>query len=263
MRVPSSVAVLCLSLTAWTVPSEAQGTGDQARLVINASLAYTSGRGLWGVPDQTVNRFPATATYALNRSIKDALGAGFAVTYYPKANLGLTGDAFLLGLGYEDDCRVVSGGGTELNEVCQSIDRGDRSAAAVIVSAGGIFRVASREFISPYIRGTAGLLFSNQSPLLTEGFFNGPLGRTVLLVYDDDKQSRVGPAFQIGVGTTVAFGKAYHLRWEVRDNIVAIQRVTGASQAGEIPSHARGYKHLVSLLVGLDVILERQRGRRY
>jgi hypothetical protein len=31
----------------------------------------------------------------------------------------------------------------------------------------------------------------------------------------------------------------------------------------QIPPHETTYKHLFSVLIGIDVILERQRGRRY
>jgi hypothetical protein len=59
-------------------------------------------------------------------------------------------------------------------------------------------------------------------------------------------------------------GRAYHLRWEVRDNILGIQRVTGAtSDRDQIPPHKTVYKHLLSIMVGLDVVLERRAGRRY
>ena len=68
----------------------------------------------------------------------------------------------------------------------------------------------------------------------------------------------------LGVGTTIAAGKGYQLRWEVRDNIVGIQRVTSATSGpGQVPPHETAYKHIFSLNVGFDVILERQRGRRY
>jgi hypothetical protein len=40
--------------------------------------------------------------------------------------------------------------------------------------------------------------------------------------------------------------------------------VTGpVQQVLEIPPHETGYKHLFSVFIGLDVVLERQRGRRY
>jgi hypothetical protein len=83
-------------------------------------------------------------------------------------------------------------------------------------------------------------------------------------VYSDDRNSRVEPTVAIGVGFTAAVGKGYNLRWEVRDNITGIQSVTGTTPiAGFVPPHKRVFKHLFSMTVGFDVVLERRRGRRY
>ena len=47
------------------------------------------------------------------------------------------------------------------------------------------------------------------------------------------------------------------------DNIVGIQEVTGPTPRGTVPPHETSYRHIFSLNVGLDVILEKRRGRRY
>ena len=74
----------------------------------------------------------------------------------------------------------------------------------------------------------------------------------------------VGPAFAIGVGTTTPIGRGFQFRWELRDNIVGIQRVTGATPDGNFdPPHGIGFKHLFSIMAGVDLVLERHRGRRY
>ena len=58
--------------------------------------------------------------------------------------------------------------------------------------------------------------------------------------------------------------RGIQLRWEVRDNIVGIQRVTGTTPiAGFVPPHERVFKHLFSMTVGFDVVLERRKGERY
>jgi hypothetical protein len=68
----------------------------------------------------------------------------------------------------------------------------------------------------------------------------------------------------LGLGFTAAVAKGYQLRWEVRDNIVGVQRVTSAPAAARVvPPHDVTYKHLFSMSIGFDVVLERRRGRRY
>ena len=90
---------------------------------------------------------------------------------------------------------------------------------------GGIYRFAAREFFSPFIRGTVGVLINNQSPISLTGQTNRG---SVLVIYDDDNPgTRLRPAFELGVGSTIATSPAYQIRWEVRDNIVGVQEVTG------------------------------------
>ena len=192
-------------------------------------------------------------------------GASLGATYYPKDKWGLTAEAFLLGLGYDDACRVTSSGEVSLrvSEVCEDIDQQEKSAAAVAVSVGGIYRIASREFISPFLRAGVGVLFSNQSSILTQGVSISN-GGALLVIYDDDARSRVRPAIGLGVGATMVLSRGYHLRWEVRDNIIGVEEVTGAvTTVGSVPPHETKFEHVWSVLIGLDVILERQRGRRY
>ncbi|MBA3416553.1 MAG: hypothetical protein H0U10_15135 [Chloroflexia bacterium] len=240
----------------------AQATGDRAQLVFTISGAYIDGKGLWAVPSQSLQEGGFTTDLALSRSIQNTLGASLAATYYPANNFGLSAEAFLIGLGYDDTCRVTSADNSaRIVEVCENLDQQDKSAAAAAFNVGGIFRVASREFISPFARATVGLAVTNQSSLLTEGVAsNGAL----LAIYTDDAGTRVRPSFGLGLGATMVLSRGYHLRWEVRDNIVGLDRITGpTSGLSQNPPHETAYKHLFSVLIGLDVILERQRGRRY
>jgi hypothetical protein len=266
----SVIAGLAVGLGAASAgPLSAQRTRDRTRLVFTISGAYIGGVGLWGIPDQPITDRSAGPTgltdhFILNRSTKNTVGGAFAGSYFRGKHLGITAEGLLLGLGYDDNCRLEQPVQSSLNDLrCRALDVQDRSAAAVAVSAGVIYRLSPDEFISPFGRVSAGLLVNNQSPILLVSEPGGSNGD--LTVYDDaHKGTRLRPALAIGVGTTIAVGKAYQLRWEVRDNILGIQRVTGATaEAGEIPPHETAYKHHFSLLVGLDVVLERRPGRRY
>ena len=254
-------------LVASVASAEAQATGDRSRLVFTVSGAYVQGRGLWTVNGQPVQQSVDDTTsitdlYTINRSIKRTFGAGFSGTYYPGETIGLTADAFLLGLGFDDSCRLAEPVESARNrEICNDIDQQEKSAAAVTLSTGAVFRFFSRELISPFARVSAGLLFSNQSSVLTQGVRNDGV---LLTIYEDSDRTRVSPSFALGVGATMPIGRAYHLRWEVRDNIVGIETVTGPTSAPRFePPHERRYKHMFSVLIGIDVVLERNRGRRY
>lgn len=266
VRALAWVAALTLGANALWAPAWAQGTGDQARLIFTVSGGIVLGNELWSIGAQPVHFFPTPAdTFALGRRIRSNLGIGFGGTYFPGERLGFALEGFLIGLGFEDSCRqVFSSGSSPATATCQSIQGATKSATAVALSVGPVYRINSRKLISPYARANLGVVFSNQSSLRMFGQYPGAQASQTVLVYDDDHESRVSPSLALGVGFTAAVGKGYMLRWEVRDNIAGIQRVTGpTTAAGVIPPHEMVYKHLFSMTIGFDVVLERRKGRRY
>ena len=246
-------------------PAEAQRTGDQARLIFSLSGGVVGGKRLWNISPQPIQPSGAVDTFAVARRIRSNLVIGFSGTYYPGAHLGLMLEGFLVGLGFEDSCnQLFSTGSSAVASACTSIQGAEKAATSVILSAGPVFRLNSQSLISPYARLGAGLIFSNQSSLSMSGTFESGTGPVSLPVYTDDHESRVEPAAALGVGFTAAVAKGYQLRWELRDNVVGVQRVTAPSaQSGVIPPHELDFKHLFSLTIGVDVVLERRRGRRY
>ena len=268
MRIRRLLSVLPALIGSGVFPAiiAAQATGDQSRLVFTVSAGYVGGSRLWSSSSQAVQFINPPDTLALERRIRSTLGAGVGGAYFPGENVGFLVDAFLIGLGFEDSCRqVFSSGAADIAEVCQSIQGKEKAGTAVILSGGTVFRFNSRKAISPYARVSAGLVFSNQSSLRTVGQFVNNSGQIVdLFIYSDDHDSRVDPSLALGMGFTAAVASGYNLRWEVRDNIVGIQHVTGTiPTTGFLPPHQRVFKHLFSMTIGFDVVLERRRGRRY
>jgi hypothetical protein len=266
MRV-RQLAWVALVIGATAVPSTGwtQATKDQARLIFTISGGAVAGRSLWSIDAQPVQFIDPVDTLALGRRIRSSLAISFGGTYFPGENLGFAVEGFLVGLGFEDACRVTfSSGSADLATACQSIQGATKSASAVALTVGPVFRVNSRSLVSPYVRGNIGLVFSNQSSIRTVGRFPTPQGFSDLVVYDDDHESRVEPAFGLGAGITAAIARGYQLRWEIRDNIVGVQNVTEASPVARVvPPHESTFKHLFSMTIGFDVVLERRRGRRY
>jgi hypothetical protein len=243
----------------------AQATKDQARLIFTVSGGVVTGRHLWQVDNQPVQLTSPADTFSIGRRIRSNIAIGFGGSYFPGSNLGLGVEGFLLGLGFEDSCRVAfSSGSAAAVAGCQSIQGATKSASAVMVSAGPILRINSQSLFSPYVRANLGVVFSNQSSIRTIAMFPPQFGLGDRVIYDDDHESRVSPSLALGAGFTAAVGKGYQLRWEIRDNIVGVQRVTGPVPNSDlIPPHEVSYKHLFSMTIGFDVVLERRRGRRY
>lgn len=259
----------CIALISGTAalpgPLLGQRTGDQARLVFTVAAGYVGGADLWSVGHQPVTIFDQRDTLALSRDIRSTIGVGFGGAYFPGEHLGFAAEAFLVGLGFEDSCQqVVSSGDPRITAVCLSLIGREKAASAVALTAGSILRFNSRKLISPYTRVNAGLTFSSQSPLKTVGQFTDPNGLVDVIIYDDEKTSRVSGAFALGGGVTAAVAKGYQIRVEVRDNIVGVQRVTGPTpRTTLVPPHELGYKHIFSFTLAFEVVLERKRGRRY
>jgi hypothetical protein len=243
----------------------AQASGDEARLLLGISVGAITGGHLWSAGPQAVQLATPTDTFALSRRIRSNLVVGFGGTYFSGENLGLAVEGFLVGLGLEDSCRhVFSSGSGRVASVCESIQGREKPASAVTLSVGPVFRINSRSLFSPYARANLGFTLSNQSSLRTFGEFPTDSGPTLLTVYSDDKNSRLDPSLALGIGFTASLSRGSQLRWEIRDNIVGIQQVTGTIPiAGFVPPHKRAFKHLFSMTVGFDIILERRRGRRY
>jgi hypothetical protein len=256
-------ATLLLGSTA--LPAWGQATKDQARLIFTVSGGVVTGQPLWSVENQPVQFGDPADTFAIGREIRSTLALGFAGSYFPGEHLGWNVEAFLLGLGFEDSCRLAFASGSgDAATTCQSIQGATKSATAVTLSGGPVYRIKSTSLISPYARANLGLVISNQSSIRTIGRFPTSEGTAERIIYDDDHESRIAPALALGVGITAAVAKGYQLRWEVRDNIVGIERVTGSTPRSDlVPPHEMTYKHLFSLTIGFDVVLERRKGRRY
>jgi hypothetical protein len=260
--------VLGTGLLAGPTALGAQATADQARLVFSVGLGQTSGGGnVWTVQNQPIDVGPTeTDTLALSRTFRRSLAVVFSGTYFPGEHFGVNAEIQLLGLGTFDTCRPASALNDPLTtEVCNTIDGSERSATSATVSLGGIYRVASRQSIHPYVRANAGIVVSQRSFLRTAGSYTTATGEaSEFTVYEDNQVTNLQPYLSAGGGVVAVLGKGYQLRFEVRDNWVRVPSISGATgRQGLVPaSHAVG-KHLLSFVLAFDVVLERKRGRRY
>jgi hypothetical protein len=255
---------LMLILSSTALPARAQ-TKDQARLVFTVSGGAVVGGDLWSIINQPVQFTSPVDTFAMARRIRTTIAIGFGGAYFPGEHLGWSVEGFLTGLGFEDSCRLAfSSGSGEAATACQSIQGATKSATAVTLSGGPIYRFKSQSLFSPYARANLGLVISNQSSIRTIGTFPTADGNAERIIYADDHDSRIAPSLALGVGFTAAVSPGYQLRWEIRDNITGIQKVTSSTpQSDLVPPHKLTFKHLFSLTIGFDVVLERRRGRRY
>src|SRR4051812_37888637 len=156
-----ALSLAALLLGSGAIPLWSQGTKDQARLVFTVSAGAVTGQDLWTVDDQPVQFTTPVDTFAIGRRIRSTLAIGFGGAYFPGEHLGWTIEAFLTGLGFEDTCRLAfSSGSGDANTTCQSIQGATKSATAVTLSGGTIYRFNSRSLFSPYARANLGMVIS-------------------------------------------------------------------------------------------------------
>lgn len=266
-------AVLLLLLVfAAAGPLAAQATRDQARLVFNVGVGYSGGSDLWRVTSQPVGDasiLPERVdSLTLTRHTRPGLTFGLKGIYFRGDNFGITGEASLLGLGTRDDCARTYAEpppSRENQELCASIDQSEQPGSAVHVGGGIIYRIASRSTVSPYLRGAAGMVLTNHSYTgVTGSFLNADNQEVDKVIYPSEGNSRLNLAATLALGLTGALGPGYQIRWEVRDHMIGLPTVTGRTVLdGVAPPTGTRFRHLLSIEVGVDVLLERRRGRRY
>lgn len=260
-----------LLLTLLARPALAQATGDQPVITLGITGGWVSGGSLWEVPNQLYQSTDGLAidTFDLARSLNSGLTFGLTSTYYPNSHLGLTGEIALLGLGSETTCSAkVPSGSTETTDVCSSLAQSNTAGTAVAFSFGGVYRIASREVVSPFISARIGALVSEQSTIDLKGYYYAqtPDGQqqVTVTIFDDPNKTRLDFYGQLAVGFSFAAGRGYRFRLEGRDNYVRLPIPTSPSDlsTGAFSRSTIG-KHLFSVVVGFDIVLEKKRGRRY
>lgn len=243
----------------------AQKQGDQSRLVFTASAGYAFGRDLWAVGSQPVV-LDGLDLYSLERNLRGTWAAELGVTYFKSPHLGFTFDLNFIDISTVDSCVLLSNSGSPYNPaVCESINNAKTSALSTAISAGVILRAASRKAISPYLRVQGGIMLVSRSTTeLTGAYVNESQEPVFVYIYPTEGSSSVSPQFAVGAGFTVPIARAYHLRLEGRATTFGLQVVTGPTDfQGIIPPTKTDYITQFSILIGVDLVLEKKHGRRY
>lgn len=243
----------------------AQKQGDQTRLVFTVSAGYAFGRDLWSVGSQPVF-LGSLDLYSLDRNLNGTWTAELGATYFKGPNLGFTFDIGFIDIATEDSCTLLSNSGSIDNAAtCGSINGATSSALSTALSVGAIFRAASRQIVSPYLRLQGGvMLISRSTTSLTGNYINADLEPVYVPIYPTENSSSVSAQFVIGAGVTIPVSKAYHARIEGRATTFGLPVVTGPTDfQGIIPPTDTRYLTQFSILIGIDLVLEKKHGRRY
>jgi hypothetical protein len=256
-------AILATTLVL-AAPLPAQ-TNDQSRLVVGMSVGWTGSTELWSVAEQPITAIGQTSDrFALQRRLRSNIAVSGQVTYFPRNNLGITGEVGYLGLGTQDSCQLLTTTGDFTNEAaCQAINIQERSASAVGALGGVTLRAFSRGRLQPYARVLAGIVLAPRSTVELAPVF-GELQNTVLRIYETENEAEVKPAGALAIGFATSPNAGTQFRIEARGTWTRLSVVDGpAEREGMVPPTSTRWTMVPTVTVGFDIVLEKRRGRRY
>ena len=260
----SLLALLALPLLAPALAAQARS--DQSRLSIGVGVGYNGGTDLWSVTGQPIAAQLAVDSASIGRKIRPTIGITFVGAYYPNDRFGYTGEIHLLGLGYEDRCRLETNSGSAPNaQVCNGLKGTQTPGTAVAATIGALFRPFPWNDIQPYVRANAGLLVSQQSAVrMRSEWVEDTTTIHTYFVFEDDHPASVAPVGALAAGFTAFIGRSYQMRVEAKDNFVSVEEVTGTVDSqGDEPTSRRVMRQVFSVSLAFEVVLEKRRGRRY
>ncbi len=260
------IQVVALAVGATSVAT-GQGTNDEARLTVGVTAGVIGGGDLWSVRNQPLHGSGGMIDYiSIDRRMRGSITMTGQMTYFPKPSLGWTGEITYLGLGTHDRCRVEEWSGYEPNRIaCQVINDHDRAASGTGAMAGVVYRPMSRSTVQPYLKALAGIaLVPRSTTSLSAAWGQAPDPEYVYPIYLESGSRALKPIGALALGLATAPNAGYQLRAEFKANMIQLQVVTGPTgSASTAPPLGSTWKLMPSLTVGMDIVLEKRRGRRY
>lgn len=250
-------------------------TGEQPTVALTIGAGVVTGHELWTIDKQPLcllNQSTGACsglydTLRLSRSIGSSLVVGASGTYFPWPHLGFHGEISYVGFPTEDGClgRFFNPDAPDerARQMCDNLAAATGSGGAISVFVGMTLRAASQKSISPYVRGSVGMVNLSSSTVEVVGAFVDGGGARERQIIADNNSAKTSPMFGAAAGFTTAIGSGYQFRLELRDMFTSLARVTGPANDLAISPVERRFYHHFALVLGLDVVLERKRGRRY
>ena len=251
-----------------SVSSAAAQASPQPNIVLTIFAGAGTGHDLWTIAKQPLEVLGTSNydTLRLSQSITTSIMVGAQATYFPSAHLGFhvevsyvgfPVDAACTGLFYNPDFEHKN------EQTCADIQSSGSDGGSIALFTGATLRAAARGAVSPYARVSLGVVNETRSTIEVSGGFVTASGAGVREVISDPKPRHAEFMAGAAVGFTRPISPGYQFRWELRDLAVSMRRATGPANLLGIPPTASTLYHHFSLILGLDVVLERKRGRRY
>lgn len=248
---------------------------SQPTIVLTIGAGVVTGHELWTIARQPLcltNQSNGVCsglydTLRISRSISPSVTIGAAGTYFPWPHLGFHGEVSYIGFPTDDACQAIflnpDPPSDRARQMCDNLTSTSGSGSAISAFLGMTLRAASRRAISPYARASVGVVNLSHSTTEVVGQYLGQNGAIERQIISDVGGRGSSLMFGVAGGFTTPIGPGYQFRMEVRDMVASMARVTGAANDLAIAPAEKKYYHHLGLILALDVVLERRRGRRY
>lgn len=246
-------------------------TRSEPNLIFTIYGGTSTGHALWQIDRQPM---PARGgappdTASLSRRLNSGLIAGLLTSLFPSPHFGVNVEIHFRTFGFDDQCTPVAPFQPDTpprnTDLCNNITASANSGSVLTLNLGGTARIAPRGVVSPYVR--AAFSISNTTISTIEVVeaepvdTSGGIARRAFILDNTPRRTAVGAT--LGAGFTVQMGPAYQFRLEVRDDIATLERIVGPASAVAIAPTTVATFQRIGLLLGVDIVLEQKRTRRY
>lgn len=268
MRAHLTLAALTAGAVLTLAPLAAQTRG-QPNVVLTIYGGVGSGYSLWSIDRQTLTFGGSTSnppdTINLTRDVSAGIALGALFQLYRTPRVGIVLDAGFATLGFDDTCAPAApfqADSLDHNEnLCDNISAGQAGGTMLGLTLGAAFRFIPGAVVSPYMRVSAGASLLSASTLEMAAP-ESPSG-IARVVISDPSPGRTALNLVGAAGFTTPLGPGYQFRLELRDRVVSLERLTGNANALGIGPTDTRFEHRIELALGLDIVLEQRRPRRY
>jgi hypothetical protein len=276
-----------------TVSSLSAQGAEWARLTIGVSVGLRPSTSLWDVPNQPIsssNTGPGDTPYPndlfhLNRAVRGGITFGASATQFTSPHLGLTIEFAYLGLRFTDICTLAhDGGDPELVSACAyvgsdqkfgaGINGGEgyhdatninQSGSTTVVQGGVVVRPFKPAALQPFVKALVGFAATPMSTIAMASTYGAHADTSLnLIIYQDYGWKTVRPVGTLGVGVTSAPASGLQFHAELRETFLSQSLVTGPTISQNLqPATRSPFRGYPSVLIGFDVVLKRERAKRY
>lgn len=268
-----ATCVFLVLLGGGTSPAFAQQS-QQPTIVLTIGGGVVTGHGLWAINRQPICLLNGGGTCSglydtmrIARTISPSLVLGASGTYFPWPQVGFHAEISYVGFPNDDACTAIflhpDPPDERGQQMCDNLSSSNTSSSAISAFVGATLRAASRRAVSPYLRANLGVISFSGSTTEVIGPYVDGSGAHERSIIRDDSPGGMKPMVGLAGGFTSAIGSGYQFRLELRDIIASMDRVTGPASDLAIAPIESHYFHHIALVLGLDVVLEKRRGRRY